>query len=64
MSVGRCGPFADGEDKIVASEFDKLTANVDSLLAENRLLRRELTKLRAVIKSSTDALQNLLEEQQ
>jgi len=64
VSVGCCGPFSDGEDKIVAASYDKLTVNVDLLLEENRLLRRELTRTRAVIKSATDALQNILEEQQ
>ena len=63
MSVGSCGPF-DPDDGDADTDYDKLAIEAEALRVENRILMRELEKIRAVIKSVTETLQKLTEEKQ
>ena len=61
MSVGSCGPF-DKDESDTKSDYDRLAVEADALRVENRLLMRELAEMRAVIKSVTGVLNNLMKK--
>ena len=61
MSVGCCGPF-DADEEDPDSDYDRLAIEAEALRVENRLLMRELAEMRAVIKSVTGVLNNLMEK--
>ena len=61
MSVGSCGPF-DPDDGDADTDYDKLAIEAEALRVENRLLLRELAEMRAVIKSVTETLNNLMQK--
>jgi hypothetical protein len=63
MSVGCCGPF-DADEEDPDSDYDRLAIDAEALRVENRLLLRELSEMRAVIKSVTGVLNNLMEKKQ
>ena len=63
MSVGSCGPF-DPDDGDPDSDYDRMAIEAEALRVENRLLMRELSEMRAVIKSVTETLKQLTEEKQ
>ena len=59
MSVGCCGPF-DEDESDPDSDYDALAIEAEALRVENRLLMRELSEMRAVIKSVTETLNKLM----
>jgi len=61
MSVGCCGPF-DADEEDPDSDYDRLAIEAEALRVENRLLMRELAEMRAVIKSVTETLNNLMQK--
>jgi hypothetical protein len=63
VSVGSCGPF-DADDGDADSDYDRMAVEADALRVENRLLMRELAEMRAVIRSVTGVLNNLMEKKQ
>jgi hypothetical protein len=62
VSVGSCGPFGDGDDFDVDAAYDAMCIECDALRVENRLLMRELKKMREVLRDIAETLQKLTEE--